>query len=54
MDTSLLTDTLGTIASTPHLLTALRATVSVVLLFLSGGLVPAAPPETSFAGEQLY
>ncbi|KAI7783922.1 uncharacterized protein LA080_011184 [Diaporthe eres] len=36
MDTRLLTDTLGSIASTPLVLPALRATVSVVLLFLSG------------------
>lgn len=43
MDTSLLTDTLGSIASTPLLLPALRATVSVVLLFLSGVLLSTTP-----------
>ncbi|KAI3399856.1 hypothetical protein diail_5367 [Diaporthe ilicicola] len=36
MSGALLTDAAGSIASTPHLLPALRAVVSVVLLFLSG------------------
>lgn len=42
MDTSLLTDTLGSIASTPNLLPGLRAVVSVLLLFLSGATSPRA------------
>lgn len=46
MDTSPLTDTLGSIAGTPYLLPALRATVSVVLLFLSGALLPILPPQS--------
>ncbi|KAG8161411.1 hypothetical protein KVR01_008398 [Diaporthe batatas] len=36
MNSNFLTSTLGSIASTPHLLLVLRSVVSVVLLFLSG------------------
>lgn len=51
MDTSLLTDTLGSIASTPNLLTGLRAVVSVLLLFLSGTTSPRASASIPFPGE---
>lgn len=49
MDNSLLTDTLGSIASTPNLLPGLRAVVSVVLLFLSGATSPRASSSVPFS-----
>lgn len=44
MNADLLTDTLGSIASAPHILPALRAVVALVLLFLSGKPPPAPLP----------